>query len=459
MNATPTDLPELLEPAPRGSRQHSGNGSLFWILAGLLLAITTVPLPNSGLWLGAKAFLVEAVAIVLAVMVVSGTHWTKARVLAAATAAPNVAIAVFLLWVGISAARSDLPELSRYEGMRYLGGGLIYFSVVYGFSVRRHLGKLVTVLLGVASLAALLAFATSADGHLDRLSGALRNEQLLAGFLCLSLPITLVVSQMDEEPWRRYAGQAAALIVIAGVLVCKNRSAWLGSLTGLLVLGLLYFRYTRRGKPLAFGRHMLLLPVATLLLAGTLVFAVSRMEGGLSRRAVTLSQLTKDSSFQWRLAMWDKCLRMAHDRPVAGWGIGTYPVQQALYYHRDAPSRSQRDIVKTGPRLTEDAHNLYLQLAAEIGYGGLALYLAVLGCFFFTALRALRDLRPGFRHAILIGTIASIASQMVAAIGTPAWEFPECSLFFWLILAIGMTAAGLGNRGRETKTTARSVQQ
>jgi len=458
MNAAHPEASELFEKAPT-SRQRSGGGGLFWLLAGLLVVITTVPLPNSGLWLAAKAFVVEAVAIVLAVLVVSGTQWTRARVWAAATAAPNVAIAVFLLWVGISATRSDLPEISRYEGMRHLGGGLIYFSVVYGFSVRRHLGKLVSVLLAAASLAALLAFATTADGQLDHLSGALRNEQLLAAFLCLSLPITLVVSQMDEAPWRRHAGQAAALIVIAGVLVCKNRSAWLGSLAGLLVLVILYFAYTRRGQPFVFGRHLLLLPIATVLLAGTLVFAVSRMEGGLNRRPISLSQLAQDSSFQWRLAMWNKCLRMAHDRPLAGWGIGTYPVQQALYYHQDAPSRSQRDIVKTGPRLTEDAHNLYLQLAAEIGYGGLALYLGVLGSFFATALRALRELRPGFRHAVLIGTIAAIASQMVSAIGTPAWEFPECSLFFWLILAIGMTAAGLGNRGREHTPTARSVQQ
>lgn len=459
MSASPTQMPDLQKPEISTSSSRLSSSGLFWLLAGLLVLIATVPLPNQGLWLGTKAFVVEAVAIVLAVWVVSDSRWTRARVVAAATAAPNLAIAAFLLWIGISAARSDLPELSRYEGMRYLGGGLIYFSVVYGFSVRRHLGKLVSMLLLVASLAALCAFATTADGQFEHLAGALRNEQLLAAFLCLSLPITLIVSQMDEVPWRRYAAQAATLIVLAGVVVCKNRSAWLGSLTGLLVLGGLYLRYTRRGKPLTLGRHHLLLPIATLLLAGTLVFAVSRMEGGLSRKALTLSRLTADSSFQWRLGMWDKCVRMAHDRPLTGWGIGTYPVQQALYFHPNSPSRSQRDIVQTGPRLTEDAHNLYLQLAAEIGYGGLALYLVMLGSFFVTALQALKGLRPGFRHAILLGTLASVAGQMVAAIGTPAWEFPECSLFFWLILAIGMCAAGLGSRGRELEPTARSVQE
>jgi O-antigen ligase len=445
MNAASPELPDSRHALSRLIR----DGGLFWLLAGLLLLIATVPLPKASSWLGAKAFAFEAVAIVLGVLVVSSGEWTRARALAAITAAPNVAIGALLLWVGISAARSPVPELSNYEAMRHVGGGLIYFSIVYGLSVRRHLGKLVLVLLITASLAALLAFVGATDGHLDRMSGAMRNGQLLAGLLCLTLPVVLVVSQMDDDPWRRYAAQAAAVIVIAGILVCKNRSAWLGTVVALVVMLALYAYCAHRERALSVRKHQLLLPAATLVLAGGLFFMVSRMEGGLTRRAFTLTQLTADASFQWRLAMWNKCLRMANDRPLTGWGIGTFPVQQALYFHPHAPSRSQLDIMQTGPRLTENAHNTYLQMAAETGYTGIVFYLGVFAAFFGTAFRALRGSRPGFRRALLIGSMAAVAGQMVAAIGTPAWEFPECSLFLWVILGMGMAAAGVGNRGRE----------
>jgi len=458
MNATPSDLAESPRPPRRSRETHQGVGGLFWLLAGLLVVVTTVPLPHGGIWLGARAFAVELVAIILAVSIVSTGEWTRARVLAAVTALPNLAIGAFLLWVGVSAARSDLPDVSRYEAMRHLSGGLIYFSIVYGFSVRRHLGKLVVVLLVAASLASLLAFLTATEGRLDHLSGALRNHQLLAGLLCLSLPVVLVVSQMDEEPWRRYAAQAAAVVVIAGLLVSKNRSAWLGTVVAIIVLAVLYVRFTRRGQPISIRSHQLLLPLITILLAGGLVFAVAQIQGGLGKRAISLSRLTNDASFQWRLAMWNKGIRMANERPLTGWGIGAYPIQQALFFHPAAPSREQRAILATGPRLTENAHNTYVQLAAELGYPGLLLYLAVFGAFFYTTIKGLRSIRPGFRHTILLGATAAVAGQMVAAVGTPAWEFPECSLFLWVILAFGVAAAGVGSRGREPELSGRSVQ-
>jgi putative inorganic carbon (HCO3(-)) transporter len=178
-----------------------------------------------------------------------------------------------------------------------------------------------------------------------------------------------------------------------------------------------------------------------------LFLVMSRMSGSLSQRANTLSSLERDQSFQWRLGMWSKALRMTRDRPLMGWGIGSFPLQQALYYHPEAASRSQRSILRTGPTLQENAHNSYLQLAAEIGIPGLLLYLALLCTFFVTGLRALPHLDPGPRQGILMGALAGIAGQMVCAVGNPSWEFPECSAFFWLVLAIGMAAAGVPSRG------------
>jgi putative inorganic carbon (HCO3(-)) transporter len=460
MHAVPTEVSEL----PTGShrRQRSSretNGFPFWLFAGLLVLVATVPLPDGSFWLGARAFAVEAVAIVLAVAAVSTGEWNRARVIAALTALPNVAIGLFLLCVGISAARSELPDLSRYEAMRHLSGGLIYFGIVYGFSVRRHLGKLVVALLVAGSVASLLAFFTATDTRPELLSGALRNHQLLAGILCVVLPVVLIVSQMDESLWRRYGAQAATVIIMGGLIVTKNRSAWLAAAASLTVLFGLYLAYSRRGKPLTFSAHQLLLPIATVLLVVGLVVGVAASQGGLTQRVASLVSLSQDASFQWRLAMWDKGVRMANEKPLTGWGIGTYPVQQALFHHPAAPSRSQKAILATGPRLTESAHNTYLQLAADLGWLGLALYLAVFAAFIYTSIRGLASLRVGFRQSIVLGTTAAVVAQMIAAVGTPAWEFPECSLFLWVILGFGMAAAGVGSRGREPDTVSgRSVQ-
>ncbi|MBM3460188.1 MAG: O-antigen ligase family protein, partial [Armatimonadetes bacterium] len=104
-------------------------------------------------------------------------------------------------------------------------------------------------------------------------------------------------------------------------------------------------------------------------------------------RVATVVRLGTDSSFQWRLGMGDKARRMLVDRPFLGWGAGLFPIRQALYHHPAVPPDTERAIVVRGPNLAQNAHNSLLQLGAELGLPGLALYLGFFVCWFQTALK------------------------------------------------------------------------
>jgi O-antigen ligase len=259
-----------------------------------------------------------------------------------------------------------------------------------------------------------------------------------------------MASLREEHGSRRLLAQVAVIVIYAGILVGQNRSAWMGSFAALVLMGVLHLRYGRAERGVALKRDQLLVPLVVIALAVGLFLAVSQLGGSLSSRAGTLAATARDNSFQWRLGMWSKAARMARDRPLLGWGVGTFPIQQALYYHPASPSRSQRSIALTGPTLEENAHNTYLQLTAELGFPGLALYLGIFCAWAVTVMRALPRMRPGFRQGFLIACSAAVIAQVVSAVGSPAWEFAECSLFLWLILGLGMAAAGVAERGRGT---------
>jgi O-antigen ligase len=95
-------------------------------------------------------------------------------------------------------------------------------------------------------------------------------------------------------------------------------------------------------------------------------------------------------------------------------------------------------IHRYGASYDDMAFNEYLQIAAELGLPGLALYLLILLAFFSKAVRALARLPDGLRRAVLQGCVGGVAAQVVDAAANGSWRFMECGIFFWLLLGVGV---------------------
>ena len=66
--------------------------------------------------------------------------------------------------------------------------------------------------------------------------------------------------------------------------------------------------------------------------------------------------------------------------------------------------------------------------------------------FFAKSLHALERLPMGTRKLLLIGCISAIAAQCVDAFSNPAWRYPVCSLYFWLVLGLGIALVRMAYR-------------
>jgi hypothetical protein len=134
---------------------------------------------------------------------------------------------------------------------------------------------------------------------------------------------------------------------------------------------------------------------------------------------------------------------MIWQQPIFGLGIGTYPAEHSRFVKG---ALSKDAVQRLGPTLAEQAHNEYLQIAAEMGLVGLALHVWMLGAFFVFGLKALREREQGYRKLVLMGAIAAMAGQAVDALSNPAWRFADVSLMFWLTMGLGMASARFPRR-------------
>jgi putative inorganic carbon (HCO3(-)) transporter len=107
--------------------------------------------------------------------------------------------------------------------------------------------------------------------------------------------------------------------------------------------------------------------------------------------------------------------------------------QRAFSQH----GQTKEQVIRNGASMEEQVHNEYLHIAAELGVPGLLLYLLILLVFFTKSLHALERLPAGTHKILLIGCIAAITAQAVDAVSNPAWRYPVCGLYFWLVLGMG----------------------
>jgi O-antigen ligase len=439
------ESPAREEAAPR-SRRRIRRPEL-WILGVFALLLPTLTLPPHGAWLDLKAYLGLAGGILLLMPGLARGEWTASRVRDALRRPVFWAVFAFLGWVVFSAFLVNWTPGARFEVVRHVGGAAVMLGVTFGVSPRSGVGPVAGILGAAVAAATLTAFLALQGADAARAAGAFHDRQLFAGFLCVLTPLVLAASQLHERPLTRAALQVTGVIALAAILVTESRSVWAGTLVGLIILGVLWLRSGGLGDAAPNPRRALI-PLLMVAAAVTTFLVSSRLGGTLGSRAATVTALSRDPSFQWRVGMWSKAGQMALDRPLLGWGIGSFPLRQALYFHEDAPSRTQKEILTRGAGLLENPHNMFLHLAAELGFLGLALYLGIVAVFAWTVLRARRNARGTLRQGLLLASLAAVAAQLVSAVGSPAWEFAECSLFWWLALGVGLACAGVGDRRR-----------
>lgn len=357
-------------------------------------------------------------------------------------AGPHLPICLFLTYGAVSALRSDYRLFSLIDFFHLALCALIYYACVYRLSRLRLLEHLCTALLLAAAAASLLALAQMANTGQQVVSGPFQNHMLLGSFLMLLLPLALSLCLLQRAaPLRKMGTQAVALLIGAALLAARARSAWVGELVSLVILAGLWFAFVRRAalgrEALSKNKHLLVAPLALILSAVTFLY-FSQMGDALSHRLHTFSELGTDNAFQARLFMWRGIRHMIAQRPLVGWGIGTYTLHEPGFTHLEGSWAAE---IALGPPHTNFAHNHYLQTLAELGVVGLGLYLAVLLTFFTTGLRALSRLEDGTRKTVLLASLAAVGGQVIDAAASPAYSFVSVNPVLWLLMGMGMSCA------------------
>lgn len=257
---------------------------------------------------------------------------------------------------------------------------LIFFCISYILSKGnmqeaslRWIAVAVTVLAAVVIAEYALGMATAIHGKgvLTRLT----QNEIGIQFSAFGLA-PIAMSVVARRLWHRVAFFGGALAVGLAVVVNSSRSSWIALTLGLLVIVVLARGFRWRSQLVGMGL------VGVVLIVGYLAVAPGALTGKFKARSATFQNLETDKSYQARVFLIRKAVKLFVAHPIVGVGPGTFRFHQV----KGVPvPKALRSIKEKVNRIS--AHNAYMLMVAEGGLITMGSLVAFLGSLAFFGLR------------------------------------------------------------------------
>jgi len=241
--------------------------------------------------------------------------------------------------------------------------------------------------------------------------------------------LVLVGLAMADRAKKGRIGGAVGILTLGFLPLlwaAHSRSAWLALIAGFAVIVLQRIGVGLRG----------------VMIAGTLVlvaffglFAVYFTGEWPDTEAVAGEGVQEpgpfeDPSINERLNRWSCAVRMAEERPLVGFGPGTYEESYGLFQlHGEMTSHSSL----RGDR--GDAHSEFFSCLAEQGVVGLMLVAVLFGVAVASGLRAVDGCRDESQRWKVLGWTSAVASLVVGNLFNAFFEVDRVAPLLWLACA------------------------
>jgi len=323
-----------------------------------------------------------------------------------------------LAWASVS--WSVNPEVSQTTSFEMLKSIAIYFAIINIVTTPRRLAIVCGAMVVACMVTSIGAFnwyregVNLVEGFRTRWLGTFGDPNYLAMDIGLTVPLGVAFIAHRSTSWsfRAVCAIAVVLAVIA-IVLSHSRGGFLGLCTAMTVWA---FREKRRMQAIILGIAFVI---------GLLLFAPATYW----QRNETIREFHNEGSAQSRVYAWEMAAKISSAHPVLGVGAGGFRFAWPLY--------------ATGPQVRSPlvAHNVFLDVVAELGFVGLLIFLVFTGAAVGGAFQASRD--PSLAW-LTRAIAASVAGYLVCQLFLSGYSL---SPHLYVLLAVAASAERMTRRG------------
>ncbi|MEW6467902.1 MAG: O-antigen ligase family protein [Bacteroidota bacterium] len=351
----------------------------------------------------------------------------------------SIAILLYLLWMIITTVTSSFPVVS----IKFVAAK-IWFLVSYYFiatqifrdykNIRRYLW------LYMASFTIVIIYTIynhSLEGFKEQPAHVAMvpfyNDHTSYGAM-LAMFIPVLIAFCLASNFTRTLKLASWLLLIlflAATVLSYTRAAWVS----LVAIFIIYFIYLLR------IRMWVVLAGAAAVLALFIIYQdkiFMKLEknkqtssADLAEHAQSIYNIRNDASNLERINRWQSALRMFREKPLFGWGPGTYQFNYAPYQFS-----YEKTIISTNIGDRGNAHSEYIGPLAEQGLPGMLCILGVVIASIFTGSRLYHRLPKGEMKSLVLVVMLGLITYYIHGTLNNFLDTDKASATVWGFMAI-----------------------
>lgn len=348
---------------------------------------------------------------------------------------------------------------NRYEGLVQSAQTLVSLGLFWAaatlFGETAAVFRLFRWAVGAASVVALLGIAQAWGADIPTLvittpivapGSTFGNINMAAQYLILVLPLAVCLVVMASTPGGELGAGAALGLIATHLSYTGTRAAWLGTALASVVLSWLV---VRRGIliPVPHGRFRRKMSIVAAAAGFVVLMNIAprfvipgwgQSHASVATRLGSFAgEFEERTSLRVRLAIWANTAALVADHPLLGVGKGNFQFLYPRYARRVV-----KDVAMSPETRVREAHNDYVQLAAETGLIGL-------GTFLWLLVGLARRFYSGFTAAAEAGRLViggACAFGLLALLEEAFFDFPfqraVPEALFWTLAGVLWRASG-----------------
>lgn len=345
----------------------------------------------------------------------------------------------YLAWMGITTLTSEYPIVSlKFLTTRLWFIVSFYFIAIHVFRQQKMMKSY--LLLYLFSLVCVIIYTVyrHAQFGFDKDSAHWVMEPLFkdhtsyGAVLAMFFPITLaLLIQRKMNLLMRVLLTIGFLILSIGIVLSYTRAAWISIIGATAILALMLLRVQLRHLLIAAAVAGSVLVLGWDDIVMSLEQNKQESSDDLNEHVSSISNVSSDASNLERLNRWNCAIELFKERPIVGWGPGTY---QFVY----APFQRSKDrtIISTNQGDGGNAHSEYLGPLCEQGLLGSLWILALLYGISHLAFRLFYTLKEFDLKLLIVGVYLGLMTYFIHGVLNNYLDTDKASIPFWGFIAI-----------------------